>query len=344
MNPPNGKAHTLLRSEANQPSSPPPVTLMAASGPVQYEPEKIQQFVALLELPFDPSVIEWRVTNTTKDSPLRGQVIPYADQRAYTDRLNTLFSPAGWTRKYAVHTSANFQRDKDQRTIAKVFVTCELTIFGIGSHSATGEEWADDDNAGTSAEAQAFKRACSCFGLGRYLYYFSGIWVDLHSRKRPKRVPTLPAWAAPEGWRAGLRPNSSEHQTGISHSEGKNGNSVTTSGKGAPDANLVSQIEAMAEPLGRGLYRGLLKTVARVWQPAQISDPELLKKVLEYMQAAERGLRRLDQALNRADPEAMATVLRSMNLKSFDQVNSLEALKQVVLTVEARIKRANPPV
>ena len=58
---------------------------------------------------------------------------------------------------------------RDQKIVAKVLVTCELTIFGLGSHSATGEEWADNDNAGTIAEAQAFKRACSCFGLGRYL-------------------------------------------------------------------------------------------------------------------------------------------------------------------------------
>jgi hypothetical protein len=84
-------------------------------------------------------------------------VIPYADPRAYTDRLNFLFTPAGWTRKYTVHTSANFERKPDQKTVAKVFVTCELTIFGLGAHSATGEEWTDNDNAGTSAEAQAFK-------------------------------------------------------------------------------------------------------------------------------------------------------------------------------------------
>jgi len=71
--------------------------------------------------------------------------------------------------QYTIHTSANFERSKDQKIVPKVLVTCELTIFGMGSHSATGEEWADDDNAGTSAEAQAFKRACSCFGLGRYL-------------------------------------------------------------------------------------------------------------------------------------------------------------------------------
>jgi hypothetical protein len=39
--------------------------------------------------------------NTTKgQQPARGQVVPYADQRAHTDRLNALFTPAGWTRKY----------------------------------------------------------------------------------------------------------------------------------------------------------------------------------------------------------------------------------------------------
>src|SRR5271157_32470 len=131
----------------------------------------------------------------------------YADQRAYTDRLNKLFTPAGWTRKYTIHTSANFERSADQKLAAKVLVTCELTIFGLGSHSATGEEWADNSNAGTAAEAQAFKRSCACFGLGRYLYYFTGTWVDLDDRKRAKTVPQLAGWATPTGWLEGLRPN-----------------------------------------------------------------------------------------------------------------------------------------
>lgn len=200
------------------------------------------------------------------------------------------------------------------------------------------------DKVDHAFEAQAFKRACCCFGLGRYLYYFSGFWVDLDGHKRPKRFPRLPSWATPEGWKAGLRPNQGEHEMRTSQSKGNSGDSVAHDQTGRPDADLVSQIEAMAEPLGRGLYRGILKTVARVWQPAQITDPGVLKRVLEHMQAAERGLRRLDQALNQADPEALATVLRSMNLKSFDQVNSLEAFKQVVLAIEARAKHTNASV
>ncbi|MGB0045554.1 MAG: hypothetical protein WBP91_20430, partial [Terriglobales bacterium] len=47
---------------------------------------KITELIANLEVPFHPSVIEWRVTNTSKGGSPRGQVMPYADQRAYTDR------------------------------------------------------------------------------------------------------------------------------------------------------------------------------------------------------------------------------------------------------------------
>ena len=198
MSGPNG--HAQNATEAILPPG------MIATGGSRFSAEQIKELVAALEVPFDPSQIEWRVMNTTKSQPLRGQVVPYADQRAYTDRLNALFTPAGWTRKYVIHTSANFERSGDQKIVAKVLVTCELTIFGLGSHSATGEEWADDSNAGTSAEAQAFKRSASCFGLGRYLYYFTGTWVDLDERKRPKSVPQLAGWATPAGWREGLRP------------------------------------------------------------------------------------------------------------------------------------------
>jgi hypothetical protein len=64
--------------------------------------------------------------------------------------------------------------------VAKVFVTCELTIFGLGSHSATGEEWTDNDNAGTSAEAQAFKRAVPASDWGAIFIISMGYGLTCH--------------------------------------------------------------------------------------------------------------------------------------------------------------------
>ena len=90
----------------------------------------------------------------------------------------------------------NFERKErgaTERTItAKIVVTSKVTIYGLGTHTGLGEEWAENDNAGTAAEAQAFKRACSCFGLGRYLYDLEGQWVDLDEKKRPLETPRLP--------------------------------------------------------------------------------------------------------------------------------------------------------
>lgn len=334
MSPPNGHANGSFGSSDQH--STPPILSLNANSVTQYTPEQIKEFVALLEVPFDPAVIEWRVTNTSKgNGQSRGQVIPYADQRAYTDRLNALFSPAGWTRKYTVHTSANFQRAKDQKTTAKVFVTCDLTIFGLGSHSATGEEWADDENAGTSAEAQAFKRSCACFGLGRYLYYFTGIWVDLDDRKRPKMIPKLAGWATPDGWRQGLRP---VQQTDPQRSAPSTATGSQTHQNGQGESRrreLIQQIEGMAELLGRGLYRGLLKTIATAWKPSDITDPLILERVLSHMQAAERGLKRLETALEKTGPAPLAAILRSHHLTSLDRVESLETLHKIALALES---------
>ncbi|MGA8439607.1 MAG: Rad52/Rad22 family DNA repair protein [Candidatus Sulfotelmatobacter sp.] len=340
MSPANGHANDSanIPTTAVQQSAAPASDINVPTSPT-LTATKIKELIANLEVPFHPSVIEWRVTNTSKGGSPRGQVMPYADQRAYTDRLNALVTPAGWTRRYTIHTSANFERSKDQKIVAKVVVTCELTIFGLGSHSATGEEWADDDNAATAAEAQSFKRACSCFGLGRYLYYFSGTWVDLDGRKRPKTVPKLDGWATPEGWRRGLRPHAEEDSkpaerttagnsgTGVGHS---NGTCVSDH-----VASLVREIEQMEQALGKRMYRGLLKTLATAWNPKDIQDPAIQQKVLAHMQAAERGFRRLDAALERVEPEALTQILRSLKLQSIDRVDNLQTLREIVLALEA---------
>src|SRR5713101_4500751 len=329
MSPANGHA----QKDRAPASGPPPVTLAPA---VLHVPaEQVKELVAALEVPFDPSQIEWRVMNTTKNQqPVRGQVVPYADQRAYTDRLNALFTPAGWTRRYTIHTSANFERSKDQKIAAKVLVTCELAIFGLGSHSATGEEWADDDNACTSAEAQSFKRTCSCFGLGRYLYYFTGTWVDLDDRKRPKTVPHLAGWATPAGWLEGLRPSCTGEQKPSDRAAAGNGGN----GQHNDDANghrdtVLHEIEQV---VGKRMYRGLLKTVARVWTPKDIQDQAIQEKVLAHMQAAERGLRRAEAARDKAGLAAFAGILGSLKLSSLDQVDNLKTLQEIVVALEDR--------
>ena len=158
-----------------------------------------EELLVELEVPFPVDQVLWRVTNTANNRT-RGQVVPYADPRAYTDRLNGLVTAQGWTRSYETTTMNNITRHKRNSEIVtgKILVVCKLTIEGLGTHSGTGEEWADEENAMTSAEAQAFKRACSCFGLGRRFYDFDAPWVDLDDKGRPKKAPVVPSWLIPE--------------------------------------------------------------------------------------------------------------------------------------------------
>src|SRR5215468_11017621 len=108
----------------------------------------VKKVLAELDVPFPPDQVRWRVMNTSNDKK-RGQIVPYADPRAYADRLNALFTPQGWSREYHVETLSGITRLRGGESIlsGKILVTCTVTIVGLWSHSGTGEEWADDSNA-----------------------------------------------------------------------------------------------------------------------------------------------------------------------------------------------------
>jgi ATPase family associated with various cellular activities (AAA) len=200
------------------------------------------------------------------------------------------------------------------------------------------------DKVDQAFEAQAFKRSCACFGLGRYLYYFTGTWVDLDERRRPKTTPRLADWATPHGWRQGLRPHNGENPQSSQSSTGEATQHHSQDAKTftGDHAELVSQIESMAKPLGRGLYRGLLKAV-RAWNPSDIKDTAVLRRVLAQMQVANSGLRRLEAALEKTGLEPLAAVLQSMGVRSLNHLDNLDTLHKIVLTLEAKVAMHSQP-
>ncbi len=121
------------------------------------------------------------------------------------------------------------------------------------------------------------------------------------------------------------------------------GCSTGSSGSTAPEATgaLVAEIESLAETLGRGLYRGILRDLARVWNAREIHDVGTQGKVLVHMRAAERGLKRLEAALDRTGPDALAPILKSIGVKSLECVDSLQTLKKIVLDLEDAMMQQN---
>jgi hypothetical protein len=281
-------------------------------------PELNALFAQLTE-PFDPSEIKWRVTHTTRDGS-RGAVIAFADPRAYSDRLNHVFTPSGWTRAYEVNTVSSVTRMKKDKLIqtGKVLVTCTVTIAGIGTHADSGEEWADEENAMTSAQAQAFKRACTCFGLGRYLYNFAEMWVPLNQHRQPLHFPTLPQWALP-----------------------KSGSIERTSGarppavqRGPVDQKTTAKIEGFRRILGDPIYGEILWRVSRARRANAIPNAQLQSDVSDAMERAARGIRKAHSLSEEIGDTQFVSVLDQLQIRSMTTIRNLEALKRLVATLE----------
>jgi hypothetical protein len=142
--------------------------------------------------PFAASAVLWRAGSVSRDKQ-RAQALAYAEPRIYEDRLNEVLGP-DW--------SCRFMSWGEQRLI------CELTVRYQDedgevreiTRTSSGEFDSGDRVAqGTAAEAQAFKRACSKFGLGRYLYDLPMMWVAYdESSRRLTEMPALPKWAQPK--------------------------------------------------------------------------------------------------------------------------------------------------
>jgi hypothetical protein len=122
-----------------------------------------------LAAPFAPRHISW------KPGAVKGErcmALAYADLRAYMKQLDDVCG-ADWSVMYEP-----WGADR---------LICRLTVMGT-VRSSTGEttnEAERSENGGTVAEAQAFKRACAMFGLGRYLYNLPDLWVGFDpGRKR----------------------------------------------------------------------------------------------------------------------------------------------------------------
>ena len=288
-----------------------------------------------LEEPFASKDVKWLVAATSRDGR-KGRITPYADPRAYTDRLNEVVTPSGWTREYTVHTVSPITRMKKDKTIqsGKVLVTCVVTLPGIGTHSGSGEEWADDENAMTSAEAQAFKRACSCFGLGRYFYNFAEMWVELNDYKQPKQQPKLPLWALP----AAEKGQASPAETGVMNARPSSSNGAGSIPKGPLDAGVTEKIASCRSDLGPTLYEDILQRVARVRSPRDVANQRLQQVVLRSMEICLRAMQRIREIAAELPEAKFYTILDDLEVQALDRIPSFEVFQKLANAMHAAEK------
>ena len=149
---------------------------------------------SLLERPFDPRHIHWRVGATNSGDKQQGIALAYLDARDVMRRLDQVCGLDGWQCNYSGHAGKSM-------------------ICNIGIKIGDAWLWRANGAGATDIEAEkgqisdAFKRAAVMWGIGRYLYSLPNIWVPITKRGKSHVItepPQLPGWATPEGWDAAM--------------------------------------------------------------------------------------------------------------------------------------------
>ncbi len=122
-----------------------------------------------LSEPFAAELVELKPGATTNDKT-RALALAYVDARAYQERLDQVIGPDNWQVAY--------------RELGDTAIVCRLQILGITREEIGECNDTRDVNRWTVASAQAFKRACSAFGLGRYLYSLAQLWSEYDADKK----------------------------------------------------------------------------------------------------------------------------------------------------------------
>lgn len=148
-----------------------------------------QYIMKMLQEPFPPEDIEWRVGSTNGDKT-KGIALAYVTNRAIMNRLDTIFGPFGWKNE--------FREWKNNSQL------CGISVLFNGEWIT---KWDGADDSQTEAVkgglSDAMKRAGYQWGIGRYLYNLENQWVPIEPAGKSyklKQEPRLPAWALPEGY------------------------------------------------------------------------------------------------------------------------------------------------
>ena len=131
---------------------------------------KQEEIIKRLREPFAFQEIEWKIQVATQDKA-KGMAVAYIDSRAIQKRLDEAVGAFNWQNIYSTW------QDKSQ--------ICGISIFNNES-----KEWVTkyDGAENTDIEpikgglSDAFKRSAIQWGIGRYLYELTGLWVEIEQR------------------------------------------------------------------------------------------------------------------------------------------------------------------
>lgn len=149
----------------------------------------VNELMELLQKPFKPDEIEWRVGSTNQDKS-KGLALAYVTNRAIQQRLDDVFGIFGWKNEF-----------REWKNTSQI---CGISVK-VDNEWITKWDGADDSNmeATKGGLSDAMKRASYQWGIGRYLYKLPSVWCKIKQVGKSyvlAETPSLPKWALPDGY------------------------------------------------------------------------------------------------------------------------------------------------
>jgi AAA domain (dynein-related subfamily) len=177
------------------------------------------------------------------------------------------------------------------------------------------------DKVDEGFEAQAFKRGCSCFGLGRYFYDFEEQWVELDDYRRPKRTPQL------------IMPG--RQQRPDEHAAERPKAAASSQPSSRLDGRLTGRIEGYKEELGEPLYQEVLTVFGKAQTARSLPSVEAAEKVLHLLERTLRGIEKARDLGGDLSVGEFDHVLHKQRIRSLNSIPTFKALTELVNALEA---------
>lgn len=133
-------------------------------------------------MPFPASDVSWKVQVTSRDKK-SGKVVPYLDARAISDRLDEVVGQYNWKDSYGQwHCYTEEPKDENKKPKKVNSQLCTISIY-----DEERNEWISKTDGAENTDIEpikgglsdSFKRCAVKWNIGRYLYNFEAVWVNL---------------------------------------------------------------------------------------------------------------------------------------------------------------------
>ena len=106
---------------------------------------------------------------------------------------------------------------------------------------------------------------------------------------------------------------------------------------------MDKRISALEESVGGKLYQWVLREYGHANKPHLVRDIQLKKKILDVLESATRGLRRMEVVLDRIPEQEVGALLAKLQAPPLNEIADMPTLVQVVQGLEGIVNNGSHP-